>query len=60
MGHRCGLSRAVLMIAIVFSALSARAQTPPLAFQPPPPPPDMFDWIQLKSGEWERGVDRAV
>ena len=43
------------MIAIVFSALSARAQTPPPAFQPPPPPPDMFDWIQLKSGEWLKG-----
>src|SRR5678815_4820894 len=55
MGHRFGLSRAVLMIAIVFSALSARAQTPPPAFQPPPPPPDMFDWIQLKSGEWLKG-----
>jgi len=55
MGYRFGLSRAVLMIAIVFSALSARAQTPPPAFQPPPPPPDMFDWIQLKSGEWLKG-----
>ena len=55
MGYRFGLSRAVLMIAIVSSALSARAQTPPPAFQPPPPPPDMFDWIQLKSGEWLKG-----
>jgi len=43
------------MIAVLFSALSARAQTPPQVFQPPPPPPDMFDWIQLKSGEWLKG-----
>ena len=63
MGHRFGLIRVVLMIAVVFSALSARAQTtpqttpqtPPQVFQPPTPPPDMFDWIQLTSGEWLKG-----
>ena len=55
MKHRFWLSRAVLMIALVFSALSASAQTPPQVFQPPTPPPDMFDWIQLTSGEWLKG-----
>lgn len=53
--HRFRLSRAVFLIAIVLSAVSARAQTPPPGFQPAPPPPDMFDWIQLKSGEWLKG-----
>ena len=54
---RFRLSRAIFLITIVFSALSARAaQTqPPQVFQPPPPPPDKFDWIQLKSGEWLKG-----
>jgi putative salt-induced outer membrane protein YdiY len=55
MEYGFGLSRAVLLIAIMFSSLSVMAQAPPQVFQPAPPPPDMFDWIQLKSGEWLKG-----
>lgn len=55
MKHWFRLSRAVLLIAMVFSALSSMAQAPPQVFQPAPPAPDMFDWIQLKSGEWLKG-----
>jgi putative salt-induced outer membrane protein YdiY len=53
--HRRAWSTPVVLIAIVFSAWTAMAQTPPPPFQPPPPPKDMFDWIQLTSGEWLKG-----
>jgi len=43
---------ALLVATIIFSSLSALAQTPAQTFQPPP---DSFDWIQLKSGEWLKG-----
>src|SRR5262245_5822538 len=47
---------AVFLIAILLSAPSMLAQTPPQVFQPPPPAPDpKFDWIELKSGEWLKG-----
>ena len=55
MRHRFGMIRAVLVTAVLLSALSAWAQTPPQVFQPPIPAPDKFDWIELKSGEWLKG-----
>lgn len=53
--HRRALSTPVVLIAIVFSAWTAMAQTPQPPFQPPTPPQDKFDWIQLTSGEWLKG-----
>jgi putative salt-induced outer membrane protein YdiY len=55
MNYRRALTTVLFVIAIEICTLTAMAQTPTPGFQPPTPPPDMFDWIQLKSGEWLKG-----